>query len=94
MSLIITAAYHIQPGFEPYRAVGGDKRIIRNRAEHRDFLKRFNKVEIGNDASMAPPKAEPGEFEHQQALKKREIEASFHENTKLAADLASFTGER
>lgn len=93
MSLTITARYHIQPGFESYRAVGGDKRIIRNRAEHRDFLKRFNKVEIGNDASMAPPKMSDEEFKYEQGVKMREIEHSFAETAALERDLANVTGE-
>lgn len=93
MGLTITANYHIQPGFEPYRAIGGDKRIIRTRAEHRDFLKRFNKVEVGNDASMAPPKISDEEFQHEQVAKKREIVASFAETAALERDLANLTGE-
>lgn len=93
MSLTITASYHIQPGFEPYRAIGGDKRIIRNRSEHRDFLKRFNKIEIGNDASMAPPKISDEEFAYEQAEKKREIVDSFAKTAALERDLANLAGE-
>lgn len=93
MQLTITASYHIQPGFEPYRAVGGDKRIISTRAQHRDFLKEFNKVEIGNDSSMAPPKVSDAEFKFEQAAKKREIVASFAETAALSRDLANITGE-
>jgi hypothetical protein len=93
MALTITASYHIQPSFEPYRAVGTDGRIISTRKAHRDMLKEFNKVEVGNDASVAPPKMEPGEFEHHQAAKKREIMDSFAETASLERDLANFTGE-
>ena len=93
MALTITASYHIQPGFEPYRAVGIDGRIVSTRKQHRDMLKEFGKVEVGNDSSVAPPKMEPGEFEHLQAAKKREIVASFAETDALAHDLAKFTGE-
>lgn len=92
MALTITASYHIQPSFEPYRAVGVDGRIIKTRAAHRDMLKEFNKVEVGNDSSVAPPRISDEEFQHDQTLKKREIEASFAETDRLAADLANFSG--
>lgn len=90
--LQITAQYHIQPGFEPYRAVGLDKRIVTTRAQHRDLLKEFNKVEIGNDTSMAPPKISDEEFKYQQSQQRAEIERSFAETDALARDLAHFTG--
>lgn len=93
MALTITASYHIQPGFEPYRAVGTDGRIVKTRKAHRDMLKEFGKVEVGNDSSCAPPKMEPGEFEFHQAAKKREIVASFAETAALERDLANFTGD-
>lgn len=93
MGLTITASYHIQPTFEPYRAVGTDGRIVSTRKAHRDMLKEFGKVEVGNDSSVAPPKMSDEEFNFHRAAKKREIEASFAETDALAHDLAKFTGE-
>lgn len=68
MKLEITGGQLIIKPFEAYIAVGTDKRIVRSRTEHRDMLRQFGKVEIGNDASMAPPPASegpsPGEIHH------------------------------
>lgn len=42
---------HIIPDIEPYVAVAGDMagKVIRSRKEHREFLKRNNFQEIGNE---------------------------------------------
>ena len=50
---------HIAPLFAGYRAIGGDRRYITSREEHRDFLREFNYEEVGNDASYAPPPDDP-----------------------------------
>lgn len=49
--------------FTPYRSIvgekdGGEKPIIRNKAEHEAFLRRNELEEVGNDRSMAPPSDE------------------------------------
>ena len=88
MKIQITARYHIQPAFTPYRAIGGDRRAIHTRAEHRDFLKEFNYEEVGNDASMAPPPVSDEEFMYERNKQRAEIEHSFMETEKLTRDLA------
>lgn len=91
MKLTITAAYHIQPSFTPYKAIGGDRRYIKNRGEHRDFLKEFNYEEVGNDPSMAAPAMSDEEFTYERAKQKAEIERSFVETEKLTRDLAAIS---
>lgn len=61
MKIEITGGHLIIKPFEAYVAVGADKRIVKSRTEHRDMLRQFGKVEIGNDASMAPPVIHPEE---------------------------------
>jgi hypothetical protein len=46
--------------FTSYRSIvgekdGGEKPLIRNKAEHEAFLRRNGYEEVGNDRSMAPP---------------------------------------
>jgi putative FmdB family regulatory protein len=48
----------VRPLFQPYRAVGGDRRMITSEHGHRDFLKEYGYTEVGNDKSMAPPSEE------------------------------------
>lgn len=50
MKLIIQPAM-VTPDIKPYQAMGGDKagQYITSRKEHREFLKRNNFVEIGNE---------------------------------------------
>jgi hypothetical protein len=46
--------------FTEYKAVGHERgRRIKNRQEHKDYLKRWNYDEVGDDASMAPPPDDP-----------------------------------
>lgn len=49
--------------FNPYRSIvgekdGGERPVIRNRADHEAFLRRNGYEEVGNDKSMAPPHPE------------------------------------
>lgn len=43
--------HHVIPDIEPYVAVAGDMagKVIRSRKEHREFLRRNNFEEIGNE---------------------------------------------
>lgn len=44
-------AHHVIPDIEPYVAIAGDRagKVIRSRKEHREFLRRNNFEEIGNE---------------------------------------------
>lgn len=44
-------AHYVQPDLEPYVAVAGDMagKVIRSRREHREFLRRNNFQEVGNE---------------------------------------------
>lgn len=44
-------AHYVQPDLEPYMAVSGDMagKFIRSRREHREFLRRNNFEEVGNE---------------------------------------------
>jgi hypothetical protein len=66
------AAPMIRPVFTPYRAVAGDRRYIKSESAHRDFLKEFGLIEIGNDSSMAPP---PDDQDREAARQKESKEA-------------------
>lgn len=44
----------VAPTFESYRAVGGDRRYIRTKQEHKGFLRDFGYEEVGNDMSYYP----------------------------------------
>ena len=46
-----TQSHHIIPDIEPYVAVAGDMagKVISSRKEHREFLRRNNFQEIGNE---------------------------------------------
>ncbi len=46
-----TKTHHVIPDIEPYVAVAGDMagKVVRSRKEHREFLRRNNFVEIGNE---------------------------------------------
>lgn len=72
MKIEITGGHLIIKPFEAYIAVGTDKRIVKSRIEHRDMLRQFGKVEIGNDSSMAPPAESEGSS-------REEIERSYRE---------------
>lgn len=67
---------HITPDFEPYHAVGKERgKLIKTRAQHRDYLKKHNYEEVGNDASMAPPKDDPD----RDAARAREAREAFRD---------------
>jgi len=46
-------AHFVLPDIQPYEAVAGDMagKMITSRAEHREFLRRNNFVEVGNEKS-------------------------------------------
>jgi hypothetical protein len=44
----------VAPLFTDYRAIAGDRRYIRTRQEHKDFLREFGYEEVGNDLSYYP----------------------------------------
>lgn len=75
--------------FEAYIAVGTDKRVVRTRTEHRDMLRQFGKVEIGNDASMAPPVIHPEE----QRARDSEMHRSLQELRQTGGETAEFVSE-
>jgi hypothetical protein len=75
----------VAPLFQSYKAVAGDRRYIRNRAEHNDFLREFNYVEVGNDPSMAPPGTDE-EFREKQESERKEMERDQAELTKIVKD--------
>lgn len=45
------ASYYVLPDIEPYQAVTGDMagKWITSRSEHREFLRRNNLIEVGNE---------------------------------------------
>lgn len=77
----------VAPSFTPYKAIAGDRRYIRNKAEHRDFLREFNYVEVGNDASMAPPAISDEEFAYQKTEQLKELTRDADEIAKVAKEL-------
>jgi hypothetical protein len=78
----------VAPMFEPYKAVAGDRRYIRTKAEHRDFLREFNYVEVGNDPSMAPPNLTDEEFEYQKGQQLEELTRDAAELKKIEKELS------
>lgn len=46
-----TKSHHVIPDIDPYVAIAGDMagKVIRSRKEHREFLRRNNFEEIGNE---------------------------------------------
>lgn len=65
---------HVIGVFEAYKAVGlPGQPWISTRQEHKSMLRRFNKEEVGNDSSVAPPKMDRGEFEHQRKEQLKEL---------------------
>jgi putative FmdB family regulatory protein len=45
---IISAPSMVIPDIQPYKAVAGDQRWIKSRAEHREFLRSNDLIEVGN----------------------------------------------
>lgn len=90
MKLEITGGQLIIKPFESYIAVGApDKRVVRTRTEHRDMLRELGKVEIGNDASMAPPVIHPDE----QRARDIDLQRSLHELRQTSSETAEFVSE-
>ena len=89
MKIEITGGQLIIKPFESYIAVGTDKRIVRTRTEHRDMLRQFGKVEIGNDASMAPPVIHPEE----QRSRDVDMQRSLAELRQLSSESAGIETE-
>lgn len=50
---VISAPSMVMPDIQPYKAVAGDQRWITSRAQHREFLRENNLVEVGNEGG--PP---------------------------------------
>lgn len=82
---LISATYHVSPMFTPYRAIGGDRRYIASRDEHKNFLRQFNYEEVGNDASYAPPRDDP----EADAAKAAEVTNSMKELNHAPKDIAN-----
>lgn len=78
----------VAPMFESYRAIGGDRRWIRNKQEHVSFLKEFNYEEVGNDPSMAPPPISDEEFNFNRQQQLAEVTESHQQQQQLLKDLA------
>lgn len=89
MKLQITGGQLIIKPFESYIAVGTDKRLVRTRTEHRDMLREFGKVEIGNDASMAPPVIHPEE----QRSRDNEMQRSLAELRQFSSESVGIDAE-
>jgi hypothetical protein len=90
MSLEITGGQLIIKPFESYIAVGApDKRVVRTRTEHRDMLRELGKVEIGNDASMAPPTIHPEE----QRARDHDMQRSLHELRQYGSESGAIDAE-
>lgn len=76
--------------FTPYRAIGGDRRLVKNQGEHRAFLREFNYEEVGNDASMAPPHLDvsDAEWERDRQRKVADLERSVCEQADIVEKVA------
>lgn len=85
---IITGS-HLTPTFTPYRVVGKERgKVIRTRAQHRDYLKKHGYDEVGNDKSMAPEmEATDFEWSKHQSQRRTEIEREYAKNAELIASL-------
>lgn len=46
---VICAPSMVMPDIKPYKAVAGDQRWITSRAQHREFLRENDLVEVGNE---------------------------------------------
>jgi len=58
MGKVFSAPSMVMPDIQPYRAVAGDRRMINSRAQHRQFLREFGLVEVGNEGP--PPSVQDG----------------------------------
>lgn len=80
---LISGTHHIVSLFTPYRAAGAERgRLIRNRQEHRGYLRQHGYEEVGNDPAYAPPPPDPD----RDAAKAREEREAF-EGLKHAPEL-------
>ena len=50
---VISAPSMVMPDIQPYKAVAGDQRWITSRAQHREFLRQNDLIEVGNEGG--PP---------------------------------------
>jgi hypothetical protein len=73
--------------FEPYRAVGREKRWIQNRDEHRAYLREHGYEEVGNDASRAPPPISDQEHAYNQQQQIREMQRDQEETARVVREL-------
>lgn len=78
--------------FTPYKAIGGDRRMVRNQDEHRSFLREFGYEEVGNDSSMAPPDLDvsDAEWETDRQRKIAELERNVREEAAIVEKVAGF----
>jgi putative FmdB family regulatory protein len=49
MTKVISAPAMVMPDLKPYKAVAGDQPWITSRAQHREFLRSNNLIEVGNE---------------------------------------------
>lgn len=63
----VLVSTHATPDIEPYRSTV-DGSLIQGRRQHRDHLKRHNKVEMGNDTTWQKPRPMRGDFDVKPAL--------------------------
>lgn len=76
MDKIYTGKHHVTPEFTPYKATGHERgKVIGSRRAHRDYLRKHNYEEIGNDPSMAPPPDDPD----RDAARSREAQEAFRD---------------
>lgn len=73
--------------FNPYKAIAGDRRWVKNHDEHRAFLREFNYEEVGNDKSYAPPDRHPQEQAYLDAQEKKELDSSFKQQDAILKQL-------
>lgn len=90
MVLQVTASYSVWGAFEPYRAIGRGRPMIKTRQQHRDYLRHNGYEEVGNDRSMAPPDMAATESEWTQSKEpeRRDVERSFREMESIRRELA------
>lgn len=76
--------------FTPYKAMGGDRRMVRNHDEHRSFLREFGYEEVGNDSSMAPPDlhVSDAEWEQDRTRKVADLERNVSGTNAILGNLA------
>jgi hypothetical protein len=72
----------VAPIFDAYRAIAGDRRYIRTRQEHKDFLREFGYEEVGNDTSYYPT-----ETDEEREVRERDTYNSLNEAAAVQSTL-------